>query len=68
MAQIFLSHGSLISQADNVIDLIYLKYLNGIISYDNITRVETYPYPKKSLRKAVLNAIAHKNYATLTPI
>ena len=61
-------HGSLISQADNVIDLIYLKYLKGIISYDNITRVETYPYPKEGLREAVLNAIAHKNYATLTPI
>ena len=61
-------HGSLISQADNVIDLIYLKYLKGIISYDNITRVETYPYPKEGLREAILNAIAHKNYATLTPI
>ena len=61
-------HGSLLSQADNVVELIYLKYLKGIISYDNITRVETYPYPKDGLREAVLNAIAHKNYATLTPI
>ena len=51
-----------------MVDLIYTKYLKGIISYQNITRVETYPYPKEAIREAVLNAIAHKNYATLTPI
>ena len=56
------------SQADKVVDLIYTKYLKGIISYQNITRVETYPYPKEAIREAVLNAISHKNYATLVPI
>ena len=61
-------HGSLLSQADKVVDLIYTKYLKGIISYQNITRVETYPYPKEAIREAVLNAISHKNYATLVPI
>ncbi len=55
------------SQADRVVDLIYTKYLKGIISYQNITRVETYPYPKEAIREAVLNAISHKNYATLVP-
>ena len=53
-------HGSLLSQADRVVDLIYTKYLKGIISYQNITRVETYPYPKEAIREAVLNAISHK--------
>lgn len=61
-------HGSLLSQADKVVDLIYTKYLRGIISYQNITRVETYPYPKEAIREAVLNAISHKNYAALVPI
>ena len=61
-------HGSLLSQADRVVDLIYTKYLKGIISYQNITGVETYPYPKEAIREAVLNAISHKNYATLVPI
>lgn len=61
-------HGSLLSQADRVVDLFYTKYLKGIISYQNITRVETYPYPKEAIREAVLNAISHKNYATLVPI
>ena len=61
-------HGSLISQVDRVVDLLYTKYLKGIISYDGITRVENYPYPKNAIREAVLNAIAHKNYAAMIPI
>ena len=39
-----------------------------MISYDNITRVTTYPYPKNAIREMVLNAIAHKNYALMIPI
>ena len=61
-------HGSLISQPDKIIELIYTKYLKAKISYDGITRVESYLFPKSAIREAVLNAIAHKNYATLTPI
>ena len=61
-------HGSLISQADKVVDLLFTKYLKADISYEGVTRVETYPYPKEALREAVYNAIVHKNYATLIPI
>lgn len=61
-------HGSLILQADTAVNIIYLKYLKAVISYDNITRVETYPYPREAIREAVLNAIAHKDYSKLTPI
>jgi ATP-dependent DNA helicase RecG len=60
--------GSLISQADNVVDLLFTKYLKADISYEGVTRVETYPYPKEALREAIYNAIVHKNYATLIPI
>ncbi len=61
-------HGSLLKQADSVIDLIFTKYLKGIISYEGITRIENYPYPREAIREAVLNAIAHKNYLSLIPI
>ncbi len=61
-------HGSLLSQPDKIMDLIFTKYLKAKISYDGITRVENYPFPKPAVREAVLNAIAHKNYATLVPI
>lgn len=61
-------HGSLFMQADRVIELIYLKYMKAVISYDNVTRVETYPLPKAAVREAVYNAIIHSNYAALIPI
>lgn len=61
-------HGSLISQADKVIDLLFTKYLKAEISYEDVTRVETYPYPREALREAIYNAIVHKNYATFIPI
>lgn len=57
-------HGSLVSQADKVIDLIFTKYLKVDISYEGVTRVETYPFPKAAIREAVYNTIVHKNYAT----
>ena len=61
-------HGSLISQADKVIDLIFTKYLKANITYEGVTRIETYPFPKPAIREAVYNAIVHKNYATQIPI
>ncbi|MBP5233392.1 MAG: putative DNA binding domain-containing protein, partial [Planctomycetes bacterium] len=61
-------HGSLFSQIDKVMDLLYVKYFHGAISYDGITRVTTYPYPRAAIREMVLNAIAHKNYALMIPI
>ena len=57
-------HGSLISQADRVVDLIFTKYLKADISY----RGETYPFPKDAIREAVFNAIAHKFYGAMIPI
>lgn len=61
-------HGSLISQAERVIDLLYTKYMRAEISYEGDVRVETYPYPRAAIREAVYNAIGHKLYSMLTPI
>jgi ATP-dependent DNA helicase RecG len=55
--------GSLISLPDKVVDLVYTKYFKGIVSYQGIQRVETFPIPKTSFREAVLNAIVHKDYS-----
>ena len=46
----------------------HLKYMKAMISYDNVTRIETYPLPKAAAREAVYNAIIHSNYAALVPI
>ena len=44
-------HGSLISRADKVVDLIFTKYLKADISYQGVTRVETCPFPKEAIRE-----------------
>jgi len=61
-------HGSLMQQVERLMDLLYSKYFTAPITYEGITRVEKFPYPKEAVREAVLNAIVHKNYASLTPI
>jgi ATP-dependent DNA helicase RecG len=61
-------HGPLITMADKVEDLVYLKYFKGMISYEGLQRVETYPIPRQAFREAVLNAIMHRDYSTGNPI
>lgn len=61
-------HGNLIEQVEKTIELLFTKYIKAIISYEGIHRIETYEYPKEAVREALLNAIAHKDYAGLTPI
>ena len=49
-------------------DLIYLKYLKAPITYDEMTRIETYPFPKEAVREAVYNALVHSCRVTGIPI
>ncbi len=60
--------GSLISTADKIVDLIYLKYLKAKITYEHDRRVETYPFARDAIREAIYNAIAHNCYMYGTPI
>ena len=60
--------GSLFIQAERVIELIYLKYLKAPVTYDNLTRVETYPFPKDAVREALYNALVHSRWSAGIPI
>ncbi|MCM1135231.1 MAG: putative DNA binding domain-containing protein [Clostridium sp.] len=60
--------GSLFMQAERVIELIYLKYLKAPITYDNLTRVETYPFPKDAVREALYNALVHSRWSAGIPV
>ena len=60
--------GSLISTADKVVDLIYLKYLKAKITFEHARRVETYPFAREAVREAVYNAIIHNCYMYGSPI
>jgi ATP-dependent DNA helicase RecG len=61
-------HGSLFVQAEKAMDLLLTKYLQAAISYEGISRVEKFPFPKAALREALLNAIVHKDYSGGSPI
>lgn len=58
----------MITTADKVINLIFLKYLKAKITYEHDRRVETYPFAREAIREAVYNAIAHNCYMFGTPI
>ncbi len=60
--------GSLFLQAERVIELIYLKYLTAPITYENMTRIETYPFPKEAVREAVYNALVHSRWSSGIPV
>ena len=60
--------GSLIEQVEKTMDLLTTKYMKANIDYEGITRTETYDYPEKALREAVLNAIIHKEYSSNVPV
>jgi ATP-dependent DNA helicase RecG len=61
-------HGCLFEQVNKIMDLLLTKYLKAAISYEGITRVESYPFPEAAIREAVLNAITHKDYSGGVPV
>ena len=58
--------GDLFTQVDRTLDLLYTKYTRGLISYEGIYRVETFPVPRRAMREAVINAVIHRDYARQT--
>ena len=61
-------HGPLISMPDKIMEIVYSLYFKGIISYEGIQRVETFPVPHEAFREAITNAIVHRDYSTGVPI
>lgn len=62
------AHGNLFEQIEKTMDLLFSKYIKVLISFEGISRVETYEYPKEAIREALLNAVAHKDYSGGAPI
>ncbi len=60
--------GSLLSTADKVMDLIFLKYLKAKITFEHDRRLETFPFARDAVREAVFNAIVHNCYMYGSPI
>lgn len=60
--------GNLFTQVDTAIEVLKLKHLKALISYDGLYRKERYPVPMTALREAILNAVVHKDYARAVAI
>lgn len=60
--------GPLITMPDRLFDLISTKYSKKKITYEGLNMVETPPFPEKSLREAILNAVMHNDYGSGIPI
>ena len=61
-------HGNLFEQVASALDLLRTKYMKADIRYEGEQRIEELPFPDAALREALLNAIAHKDYASGIPI
>jgi len=61
-------HGNLFEQIEKAMELLFTKYIKANISYEGINRIETFEYPKDAVREALLNSVAHKDYADGVPV
>ncbi len=60
--------GNIFEQVEKTLELLTVKYLKAEIRYEGLTRIEEFPFPYTAFREAILNAIAHKDYSSTTPI
>lgn len=61
-------HGPLLDQIEKGSDLLLTKYLTASIGYEGAGRTEEFMFPKEALREALLNALAHKDYSSGSPV
>ena len=60
--------GNVFEMADKAVEVCHRKFFRNPIRYEGIQRIEDPEFPLKSLREALLNAIAHKDYSGTAPI
>lgn len=61
-------HGSLFEQAEGIVDILFTKYFKAWVTYNDLIRVENYPFPRGGIREAVYNCLIHKLYPAKVPI
>jgi ATP-dependent DNA helicase RecG len=61
-------HGPMFDQIEKGLDLLLTKYLTADIRYEGAGRREELPFPKEAIREALLNAVAHKDYSSGSPV
>lgn len=61
-------HGSLMKLARDIFEVLDIRYLASLITYNGNDRLETPPYPAIAKREVVLNALMHNDWSAVTPI
>ena len=61
-------HGNLFAQAQKTLDLLTTKYMKAYISYEGVTRIERFLFPREALREVLHNALVHRDYSSGVPI
>lgn len=61
-------HGHLFQQLEKTVEILQTKYLKAWISYQGLQRIENLCPPEPALREALLNAVAHKDYSSGSPV
>lgn len=60
--------GSLIMQAIKVDEVVYTKYMKGLITYENQRRIDEYMFSRSAFRELLYNSLQHKLYSSGNPI
>ena len=61
-------HGSLIYQAEKIVDMLYSKYLKAYVSFNGMQRVDEYIIPETAAREIIYNFLQHKAYNVAIPV
>jgi ATP-dependent DNA helicase RecG len=60
-------HGSLIYQAEKIVEMLYTKYLKAYVSFNGMQRIDEYIIPEVAAREIIYNFLQHKAYNIAVP-
>lgn len=60
-------HGSLIYQAEKIVEMLYSKYLKAMVYFEGMQRIDEYIIPEDACREIVYNFLQHKAYNCAIP-
>ena len=60
-------HGSLMFQAEEIVRILYTKYLKAYVSFNGMQRVDEYIIPETAAREIIYNFLQHKAYNVAIP-
>ncbi len=60
-------HGSLMFQAEEIVRILYAKYLKAYVSFNGMQRVDEYIIPETAAREIIYNFLQHKAYNIAIP-